>query len=270
MPRPHDALGLPPTATSDEVRTAYRLIALRHHPDRTDGAADPERFREASAAYQALVKGVAFEAGVSNRRALDLFAEAMDELAVELARLGYDEVYIYRALTEEGCPAEVATHAAREATYSAPRQRDRAGTPWRFSQRDAMPLLEPPPRSGFGFAAKMVTLAVFLCASLAGVAWFLPHTVERMRDAIQPFRSQISLPPDTIASPPPYPSAPSPVVAPAVEAPPAKPRIVQPRAPARSSAGNDACATDRDCRAGLRCLRPSTHEAWSCQSPAAR
>jgi hypothetical protein len=265
VPRPHDALGLAPTASSDEVRTAYRLIALRHHPERTDGAADPERFREASAAYQSLVKGVAFEAGISNRRALELFEEAMQELAVELSRLGYDEVYIYRALAEEGCPPELATHAAREATYSAPRQRDRAQEPWRFSQRDALPLLEPAPRSGFGFAAKMAALGLVLCAALVGLAWFLPHTMERVRNVIEPFRSQVSVPPDTLASPPPYPSIPSPAVVPASPPAPAKPRIVQPRTPAQSSAGNDGCATDRDCPAGMRCMRPSIHDAWSCR-----
>jgi curved DNA-binding protein len=48
-------LGVPPTASAEEVRRSYRRLALQHHPDLHDG--DPqaeERFREIAAAYEVL------------------------------------------------------------------------------------------------------------------------------------------------------------------------------------------------------------------------
>ena len=51
----YDVLGVPRTATPDEIKKAYRQRALEHHPDRNDGDADAEaRFKEAAEAYSVL------------------------------------------------------------------------------------------------------------------------------------------------------------------------------------------------------------------------
>jgi curved DNA-binding protein CbpA len=52
MAKPLEVLGLPPTATWDEVRAQYRVLAQRHHPDRAGG--DIEQFQRIKSAYEAL------------------------------------------------------------------------------------------------------------------------------------------------------------------------------------------------------------------------
>lgn len=269
--KPLEVLGLPPGARSDEIRTAYRLMALRHHPDRADGGGDAGRFRAAGAAYQVLVKGVGADgAGISNRRAHDLFSESIFELAGELARLGYDEAFIVRALAEEGCPPGIAASAAADATGTAPRQRDRGAGPWRFSQEPPLPMLEPASRTGFGFAAKMGVLAIFLCASLALLAWLVPETLHRARSVIDPLRAALpSFDQDREPSARgamPMPATPPPTALPVVE-PVAAPRprpASPPAAVPRATPAADTCGTDRDCPTGSRCTRSSTHAAWAC------
>ena len=51
----YDVLGVPRTATPDEIKKAYRQRALEHHPDRNDGdEAAESRFKEAAEAYSVL------------------------------------------------------------------------------------------------------------------------------------------------------------------------------------------------------------------------
>ena len=52
MKDPYDALGVPRTASQDDIRKAYRQLAKNHHPDLNPGNAEAaERFKEISAAY---------------------------------------------------------------------------------------------------------------------------------------------------------------------------------------------------------------------------
>lgn len=101
-------LGLPPSATSEEIRKAYRRLALEWHPDRRPG--DPgaaERFREISEAYAVLINPSRRHAYDQARKAgtagtfspgqedifRDLFADPrasaiFEDVARELARMG--------------------------------------------------------------------------------------------------------------------------------------------------------------------------------------
>lgn len=48
-------LELPPTATPDQIRAAYRRLAMRHHPDHNPGDAQAEdKFKQVQAAYDHL------------------------------------------------------------------------------------------------------------------------------------------------------------------------------------------------------------------------
>ena len=48
---PYEILGVERTATQDDIKKAYRKLAVKHHPDK---GGDPEKFKEISAAYEIL------------------------------------------------------------------------------------------------------------------------------------------------------------------------------------------------------------------------
>ena len=56
MTNPYQVLGVPTTATDDEVKKAYRQLAKRYHPDANPGDASAERrMKEINAAYEQIM-----------------------------------------------------------------------------------------------------------------------------------------------------------------------------------------------------------------------
>src|ERR671937_1882997 len=51
----YETLGVPKTATEDEIRSAFRKLARKHHPDvAKDKKAAEEKFKEINEAYEVL------------------------------------------------------------------------------------------------------------------------------------------------------------------------------------------------------------------------
>src|SRR5947208_7218949 len=51
----YETLGVPKTATEDEIRTAFRKLARKHHPDvAKDKKVAEEKFKEINEAYEVL------------------------------------------------------------------------------------------------------------------------------------------------------------------------------------------------------------------------
>src|SRR5574344_1598547 len=51
----YDVLGVAKTATADEIKSAYRKLAMKYHPDRNPGdKVAEEKFKEAAEAYDVL------------------------------------------------------------------------------------------------------------------------------------------------------------------------------------------------------------------------
>ena len=52
---PYDVLGVKKDASQDEIKKAYRKLAMKHHPDKNKGdKASEAKFKEIFAAYETL------------------------------------------------------------------------------------------------------------------------------------------------------------------------------------------------------------------------
>ncbi len=51
----YEILGVSENASDEEIKKAFRKLALRYHPDRNSNAAAEEKFKEISEAYSILI-----------------------------------------------------------------------------------------------------------------------------------------------------------------------------------------------------------------------
>jgi molecular chaperone DnaJ len=72
-------LGVSPSATSEEIKKAYRSLAMRHHPDRNTHSSSEVRFNAIKTAYELLSdpqQRAAYNQSLNNRIILDPDNEA--------------------------------------------------------------------------------------------------------------------------------------------------------------------------------------------------
>jgi curved DNA-binding protein CbpA len=80
LENPYNILGVSPTATFDEIRKAYRSLAMRHHPDRNDHPGTASRFNAIKMAYELLSdpkKRAEYNQSQNNRIVIDPSNEAL-------------------------------------------------------------------------------------------------------------------------------------------------------------------------------------------------
>ena len=80
MENPYTILGVSPTATSEEIKKAYRSLAMRHHPDRNAHASAESRFNAIKMAYELLSdpkKRAEYNQSINNRIIIDPEQEAL-------------------------------------------------------------------------------------------------------------------------------------------------------------------------------------------------
>jgi hypothetical protein len=129
----YDILGVSRDATQDEIRAAYLKLAKQWHPDRNPGnkAEAERRFKEIAHAYEVLSnpdkraaydasratgsESSGFDGGMDEDAAFDLFISVLLDLAFELAGRGADQIAIYQALVDMGCPPATAKTLAERA-----------------------------------------------------------------------------------------------------------------------------------------------------------
>ncbi|WVR06088.1 hypothetical protein IAU60_003116 [Kwoniella sp. DSM 27419] len=68
LPQYYSILNVEPTATADEIRTAYKKLSLKTHPDRLPGNATPQQRRQATERFQ-LVSDAYYVLSDPSRRA---------------------------------------------------------------------------------------------------------------------------------------------------------------------------------------------------------
>jgi molecular chaperone DnaJ len=82
----YEVLGVPKTASKDDIKSAYRKLALQYHPDRNKSAGAEEKFKEISEAYAVLSED-------EKRKRYDTYGHVGTEDAFRGSEANFDEIF---------------------------------------------------------------------------------------------------------------------------------------------------------------------------------
>jgi len=127
----YEVLGISPDSTPDKIKSAYRIQAMRWHPDKNHGSkVSEDHFKRIAAAYtilsdpasrveydMALKHGMEYEESftstINENIAESIFYREMVLMAVELTYSNIPWSRIATALVNKGCPKSIANKIAR-------------------------------------------------------------------------------------------------------------------------------------------------------------
>jgi molecular chaperone DnaJ len=93
LDNPYNILGVPPTASAEDIKKAYRALAMRHHPDRNPHSSAEVRFNDIKKAYELLsdpVKRAEYNYSFNNRIVIDPENEAQSLWKSLFSRCGIE------------------------------------------------------------------------------------------------------------------------------------------------------------------------------------
>jgi molecular chaperone DnaJ len=82
----YDVLGVPKSASKDEIKNAYRKLALQYHPDRNKAAGSEEKFKEISEAYAVL-------SDEEKRKRYDTYGHVGSEEVFRGSEANFEEIF---------------------------------------------------------------------------------------------------------------------------------------------------------------------------------
>jgi molecular chaperone DnaJ len=82
----YEVLGVPRSASKDEIKNAYRKLALQYHPDRNKSAGSEEKFKEISEAYAVLSDD-------QKRKQYDTYGHVGSEEVFRGSEANFDEIF---------------------------------------------------------------------------------------------------------------------------------------------------------------------------------
>src|SRR6187431_3070126 len=82
----YEVLGVPKAAKTDDIKSAYRKLALQYHPDRNKSPGAEERFKEISEAYAVL-------SDEEKRKRYDTYGHVGTEDAFRGSEANFEEIF---------------------------------------------------------------------------------------------------------------------------------------------------------------------------------